>query len=102
MHPTCEVSEAATTNEKFTHVVFSYPMEVNVTVPLSEAFDWCDKQSKGWEPERVIHRDGFSSWAKGWKAYKGGGVWALVRIGSGAYGDGFVADRQHRFNGWEE
>lgn len=79
-----------------THIVFSYPMQPDISVPIAEAFDWSDQQDKMWHPKMVIWEDkryGGKSYAKGWWQRHGNG-YKLVRVGAGAYGDLTVLQRE--------
>jgi hypothetical protein len=67
-----------------THIIFTYPMESDRTIPVAEAFAFVDDEDKRWTASRVVWADGGSSWAKSWRFSKDG---RMARIGAGACGD---------------
>lgn len=79
---------------KATHIVFSYPLEEDKTLPIDEVFDWYDSQDKLWEATKVIWDDDpkSHSHAKTWWFTDSGGKLAV--IGAGAYGALIVLSRK--------
>lgn len=62
-------------------------------VELTQVFAVCDAyvgQLGYLIPKKIIFDDGFESWGKGWWDSQTG---KLVRVGSGAYGDNAVLER---------
>lgn len=76
-------------------VVFSYPMEGSVRIPVENVFNWYDSQNKLWQPTRIVWSDGSESYAKGWWDTNPQTLGArLVRVGAGAYGNNTILERE--------
>jgi hypothetical protein len=80
----------------YDEVQFAYPGQLSVWVPVAKAFEWADAQEELWSTNMVRwHYEGeteqHESFAKSWWFGVGG---KMARIGSGAYGNGLVIERE--------
>lgn len=65
------------------HGFVSVVFDDGVIVGLEDALAYGTENPVAW-PKTALRRDGFASFAKGWRDTETG---AMVRIGAGAYGD---------------